>query len=163
MMMRALVIWVGILLLGMQTAAAQAPGSTADIAGGQSPADLTCACEEQQRLVWSCGDVVLVRFEERTSVRFGRKAGRVRPRVVVLLRSSAGRYFVVVEKKLLEFIVDKMSDVANRCHPIPRPDGMPVATDSDMVQGRDLALWRSSGAGTLHLESLRELPLTPEP
>lgn len=138
--MRALFTWVAMVLLGVQTSAAQEPVRTADIAGRPLPADnLTCGCGEPLRLVWSCGDVVLVRLEGPTSVRFGRTAGPARPRVLALVRSSTGRYFVVAGDGLFEFIVKQMLDGANCFSP---------------VMGR---------TDLLHFASVRDLPLTSMP
>ena len=87
----------------------------------------------------SCGEVLLVRLEGLTSVRFGRTAGPPRPRVLALVRASTGRYFVIAGDGLFEFIVKQMLDGANCFRP---------------VTGR---------ADLLHSASVRHLPLTPMP
>ena len=117
--MRALFTWVGIVLLGVQTSAAQDPVRTADIAGRQLPADnLTCACGTNYGLSGPVATWCSYVFEGRTSVRFGRKAAPARPRVLVLVRSSTGRYFVVAGDGLFEFVVEQMLDGANCFRPV---------------------------------------------
>ena len=161
---RGLATWVGVVLVGVQTSAAQDPVRTANIAGWQRPvASLTCACEDQQRLAWSCGDMVLVFFEGRTSVRFGRKAAPARPHVLVLVRSATGRYFVVAEEKLFEFVVEKMPDGATRVRLDTRRDGQPAAIITPVVESEDRSLGCASNARLLHLASLRDLLLTRVP
>ena len=128
---------VVVVLVVVQTSAAQEPINTADIAERQLLADnLTCACGGRLPLVWSCGDVVLVRFDGRPSVRLGRAAGLERPRVLALLRSSTGRYFVVADERLFALIIENMPD---------------------------RSLWCASRAGLLLLASVRDLLLTPGP
>ena len=133
---RGLSTWVLVVLMCVQ-AAAQEPVDTANIAGRELLADhLTCACGDQRPSVWACGDVVLVFFDGRTSVRFGRAAGLARPRVLAALRSSTGRYFVVADEGLFELIIENTPE---------------------------RSLWCASSGGFLHLASVRDLAVTRVP
>ena len=160
--MEALFNWVGVLLLSVQMGTAQA--SSADIVVRQLAADKpTCACREHQRLAWSCGEVAFVLVDERTLVRFGRKAAPARPRVLVLLRSPTGRYFVVIEERHVEFAIEKIPDAANVVRLVTLRDGQPVATLAAIVEGDDRLLWCASNASLRHFASVRDPSLTPGP
>jgi hypothetical protein len=150
----------------MQTATVQAQHQerTADIVDRQLPADKsTCACGEHQRLAWSCGEVLFVLVEEQMLVRFGRKAAPARPRVLVLLRSPTGRYFVVAEEGHVELAIEKLPDTSGRVRLVTRRDGQPVATATAIVNGDEGSLRCASNAGFLHFGWVRDLPLTPGP
>lgn len=154
---------VGVVLLTMQTGTAK-QARPADIALRQLAADRpTCACREHQRLAWSCGEMVFVLVEERTLVRFGRKAAPVRPRRPVLLWFPTGRYSAVSEEGHVEFAIEKLPDAANLVRLVTRRDSQPVATLTAIVEGDDRLLWCASSVGLVDFASVRDLPLTPEP
>src|SRR6188508_704198 len=109
--MRASFIAIGIVLLGSQSLAAQVPLNTAySMCGHWSGDGPTCVADGQYPLVWFCGDVVLVGVEEPTLIRFGRTARRASPRILAVVRSWTGHYFVFAGEELFKLIVEKTPD-----------------------------------------------------
>ena len=161
--MGALFTWVGVVLLSMQTGTTPDQAGSSNIVRQLAPDEPTCACGEHQRLAWSCGEVLFVLVEERTTVRFGRKAAPARPRVLVLLRSPTGRYFVVADEKLVEFIIEKIPDAANLVRLVTHRDGQPAATLTAIVEGHVRLPWCASNASLPHFASVRDFTLTPGP
>lgn len=162
--MGVLSAWPGVVLLSMQTGTVQEQARSSDIVVRQLVADTpTCACGGHQRLAWSCGEVVFVLVEERTLVKFGRKAAPARPRGLVLLRFPTGRYSVVSEAGHVEFVIEKIPDATNVVRLVTRRDDEPLATRTAIVEGDDRLLWCASKASLLHFASVHDLPLTPRP
>jgi len=135
--MKVWLIVIGIVFLGVHTSATQDWASTACVSGADVPTDdRVCGSEDQYWLVWSCGDVLFIHLEVPMSVRFGRTARRAPARLLALVRSSAGRYFVVPGEELFKLLVETMPDGSISCARVTRVANHPVITRPDAHRDR---------------------------